>query len=134
MQFQQTLVVDRQCGLGDDLVFGPFHGLVDIVEYFGRMPGSYQSQLIEILLDVLAAGQVFGKLTEDQHTMTFTENIFHLIQDMRRGNIHRLYPPHVEDQVFAGLQVGFQGVIQLTGGAEEQAALQLHDGGLRTVS
>ena len=116
----------------EDAVFHPLQRFVELAEHAAVVPGFHQADLSEVVFHVAPAGQE-RKVAENQAAATFLQSILDLFENVHGGDVHGLDASHIQDDVAARLQLGLDRAIQLIGCAEEQAALELENGGALPV-
>jgi hypothetical protein len=77
--------------------------------------------------EVATIGQTLREIGEDQAAVSLGDRVPDLREHVRNRHVYPLDPAHVENEVGAFAELGFDGAVQLVSGAEEQAALQFDD-------
>ena len=108
----------------DEPVFYPFECAIAGIENAYAIGTAGKTQLLHVMLDVLARGQTGRHATEKQFAFSFDQTLAHLFEKMRRREIHGLYTAQIQQQVAPLIQILLKFREQLVGGAKKQTALQ----------
>ena len=96
----------KRC-LQQNAVLRPLKGITEIVENNDLAFLLGQADVIKILVHVPATGKIFWDLAEDKKAVPFRQHVLDLFKYVRGGDVDRLYPAHIEDDVGSLLEFRF---------------------------